>query len=364
MCDTLWTKAAIEFIYVLVGQRDATAPRSMYSISTVLPTQLKQQFIETLSSAANPQPVNRESDDFSFCQPGSPSKEAAKDEALPLVVDAQASTKLFFTLQKGHAAQQVVVPGAPKVRDSSAMVAIAEDLAEYDSKTRVIRLAVNDKEDLDKTCFIFTNTTFYRSELQRMYEWRLADTLHYHFGVQSPHPDELSCYLGKMMPLSAGGAGRDFYSDEATESEVTRSTLRFMEKYGYAQRQAQPGTWAVWRMTSHGLARVQIAQTLLSPRVALSVREGVPQQELTAFELQVQLAEQGWINRSWGERGRPAPYISGSAKVWWVFAKTKRWCVFYFRALLLADSHGQPVPHGKSPAFYKSLCGGEDLQCF
>ncbi len=169
-----------------------------------------------------------------------------------------------------------------------------------------------------------------------------------------------------VTALVAAGAvaDRDVYWKDASGDPVVARVLQDLEEAGLVSHAGELS----YALTSSGMARVMCGSRLCGERVVRSVREDLPLEEMTAYELSVALEQDGWTwCRLPGSRAAREAlcYTPAGSKQW--YSATCHLCKPYMVSLLMAGSlflrgvASIPHWHPQALGFFRKLLHGENI---
>ena len=113
-------------------------------------------------------------------------------------------------------------------------------------------------------------------------------------------------------------------------------------------------------MAAAGNAALTVTSVLRKPWHVLEARKGVPVLELETMECLRRLEDGGWSVVMHQRGVKHKPYVVGGAKHFYIKETIDGFTRGYFQALLLAGTHGRPVPPFKSHPWYLALISGTE----
>ena len=151
---------------------------------------------------------------------------------------------------------------------------------------------------------------------------------------------EMSDLLARLQ--CAGDHGVSFTSDM---SDTAKACLEFLRTHQLVQ--AVPGSRRHWSFAPDAKDHLCVTRTLVKPMAIMKVRD-VPYTEMNLYELYKSLEDKGFqccvCSRSERKEIKKTRYVAGDADKLWYMEAGKAPSRNYLISLLLAESHGEPVP--------------------
>jgi hypothetical protein len=162
--------------------------------------------------------------------------------------------------------------------------------------------------------------------------------------------------------LKTRGSPADVYvwTPESDASGVLKRCLASLEERRLAHCESELGTARFLRMTLLGGKLLRSSNTLVNPRrVFTPPSKPTKDEDCDVIQLHARLRDRGWSCEVIDPKRRPAHYVVGDPKIWWLRHSAELFDAYYFRALLSAGRHCQPVRHKGTQEYYLAIMAGK-----
>jgi len=219
---------------------------------------------------------------------------------------------------------------------------------------------------------VFTPTLLSYADWQTLWLWEPSSTVEYDFGITIPDAwrvgfDKVAPRLCCKDPVVGAFSAMAVTKAEDPDNAMF-SSCQLLERHGLVESCGMDATSSTWILTAAGAEALQPVGRCKIFRRACRCQPDVDIMTATPLELVSLLLSDGWTAHVHTRlaRGATVPdepvmetYTVGKPKLYWITPKQTTFGEFYFRALLLAPQHGQPVPHLKAEKVYAALLGVE-----
>ena len=390
MHDELWCKAALAFFRMRhLDHLDRDVP-PIYSLGPKLCRSIAE-YTSVLASIVNPVPLScGGSSKFDFRDDGDDDGDNVQDDECDfddgLHIHKGANRVMFFSIQKPTLNRVVVVKGAPKVVDSTAMAINCHIVRELHMEGSFCRLNLEGEcgEALSSTvlsCALLNIDDFKTFRL-----WDTKDALYYDFGFPVPS-DHRSTFQDVVNKITKTNSHRDagkrpyIYFDSEDPDFKIHTCLQMLESRELLERRSEDPSTSAWTLTSLGETSLRITLQLGRFQPALQVRPDIAIVDAMPFELARMMHDAGWVCLVKPPRARrkkpaksatvaalgisespqPMDFKPGQPKQWWLLASQVNFRAWYMRALLQAGKGilKAVIPHFKTERYYECLISGE-----